>query len=858
MDADIYSVTLAAGSSSRMPDDLAPKCCCKIGPVSVIENALQVYEQAGVEKHLVVVGCHAERVMEEVRRVRQDVVFAYQPSPVGTGDAARCGLDLLAATVRPEHVLICSSDKVVAPRVMCGIVEAYAEAEYDLCLLAGRVEHNPSGGRILTRDGRAQAIIEWPDIQVRQLAAALRGLAPGERPGTVARLAELTSQYVPRRDKLAAYAPALGEMLDAPADTEVSWDAVLACVNDIPDAFALPCGPVSAEEAAAATLCNLSLYVARFEPLLAAVRALGTDNVQGECYLTDAVSLLVASGRSVGLFRVDNPDDVMAFNTMDELEEVRRVHAMRAQKRVRYPTLEEWRNYFAQRDPQGIAAGAVRGLSEKIGPQRRCIVARSPGRVNLMGRHVDHQGGVSNLMTVDREIVIAASPREDDRVNLWNLQRADYPSCTFTFGELTADVVWEDWLRTLDLQYVQRLASASGADWANYIKGAALRLQHRFQDRQLIGMDAFVDGNITVGAGLSSSSALVVAAAEALSELNALNIRPKEFVDLCGEGEWFVGTRAGSGDHAAIMLGREREVFSISFIPFAVLGHHAFPDDCSLLVCHSGFSASNTENARERFNSRVACYHMAREIIKERLPQFAPRIQHLRDVSTRTLGLTLPALYRLLQDVPLRLGPDEVAAIGERSPDVAKCIAGLDDVSHLDFPVRDVALYGLAECERAIRAGGLLDSGDVEALGEMMNLSHDGDRVATWRPDREPFAWSATDGRLDSMIANACCLEPLAASGAALWRQPGAYGCSTPAIDLMVDTVLACEGVLGAQLAGAGLGGCIMALVRTGCEDAVREALVKGYYEPRSIEPQVSVCRPSHGSRILTSVESAS
>ena len=48
----------------------------------------------------------------------------------------------------------------------------------------------------------------------------------------------------------------------------------------------------------------------------------------------------------------------------------------------------------------------------------------------------------------------------------------------------------------------------SAGDWVNYVKGAALRLQHRFPDRPLRGMDAFVIGNIPVGAGLSSSSAL--------------------------------------------------------------------------------------------------------------------------------------------------------------------------------------------------------------------------------------------------------------------------------------------------------------------------------------------------------------
>ncbi len=72
-------------------------------------------------------------------------------------------------------------------------------------------------------------------------------------------------------------------------------------------------------------------------------------------------------------------------------------------------------------------------------------------------------------------------------------------------------------------------------------------------------MDIVVSGNIPLAAGLSSSSSLVVGAAEATIAINGLETFPAQFVDLCGEGEWFVGTRGGSADHAAIKLGQKRE-----------------------------------------------------------------------------------------------------------------------------------------------------------------------------------------------------------------------------------------------------------------------------------------------------------
>jgi galactokinase len=174
-----------------------------------------------------------------------------------------------------------------------------------------------------------------------------------------------------------------------------------------------------------------------------------------------------------------------------------------------------------------------------------------------------------------------------------------------------------------------------------------------------------------------------------------------------------------------------------------------------------------------------------------------------------------------------------------------------------EFPLRDVALYGVAECDRSERTGALLAAGQVAALGNMMGISHDGDRVARWTPECEPYAVPATDAYMDSLVERSSALEPLAEAGAALWQQPGSYGCSTPEIDLMVDRALACRGVLGAQLSGAGLGGCIMVLVRKDCADELGAALVRDYYEPQDVEPRMFVCQPSQGSQVLTSVEAA-
>jgi N-acetylgalactosamine kinase len=854
MQESIYSITLAAGSSSRMPEDMRPKACCKIGAKSVIDNCLTTYESAGISNHVLVVGHAAETVMDEVTRKRSNVLFAYQGEQRGTGDAVACALDLLDGIGAPDHVVISAGDKIIAPYVVRGLIETYSASDCDFCLAAGPRESYPDSGRIITRDGLVQGILEVPDISARQMAEALRTMNDQARPATVADLAAFAAGYFPKITKLRKCMPALAEILGQPEEESLDWPRVLAAVEGLGNSFELPCGTIPVEEAAGVPLANIFVYVAAFEPLRNAIKQLGTGNVQGERYLTDVAQIMAGEGREVRLFRIGHPEHVMSFNTLPQLEEVRQVHAIQSLDQSHRVTLGEWDNYLRAQDGSDLLSKAVSALAKETSPDRPAILVRSPGRINLMGRHIDHQGGTCNLMAIDREITMAAAPRDDDRINIWNTDAENYPMRSFTIDELTHDVDWENWINTLDTQFIRRTVSMSAGDWGNYVKGAALRLQHRFRDRKLRGMDAYISGNIPVAAGLSSSSALLVATAEALIELNALNIRMSEFVDLCGEGEWFVGTRGGSADHAAIKHGRESQIVSVSFFPFRILSHHPFPAGHSLIVCHSGQSAKKTENARERFNARVACYHMAREVIKKQFPQFAPRIHQLRDVNTQNLDISLPALYGIIKSLPNELAPGEAEAMAAMHPTVEKCLAGID-ASHNDFPLRDMTLFGLGECARSARAGAILDQDNLALFGNMMGISHNGDRVATWRPDRVAYDSSVPDGRIDELIAKSTSFAPLAKNNVALWQQPGAYDCSTPEIDLMVDTAVDCPGVIGAQLSGAGLGGCIMIVARDDAVEEVRKRLTDTYYTPHDIEPRIFVCRASRGSHTITSVD---
>jgi len=309
-------------------------------------------------------------------------------------------------------------------------------------------------------------------------------------------------------------------------------------------------------------------------------------------------------------------------------------------------------------------------------------------------------------------------------------------------GELVAELPWDDWISLINSEKVSHLVLSAGGDWSQYVKAAALRLQKKFAAQRLCGMDMVVSGNIPIAAGLSSSSALVVATAEAMAAVNRLNTFPSQFVDLCGQGEWFVGTRGGSADHAAIKYGQRGRVVKVTFFEFAVEDVVPFPQDYALLVCDSGVKAQKTTNAKDQFNHRVACYRIGTLLIKKFFPQYTPWIQHLRDVNTRHLTVPLSWIYKILLHLPEKVTREELGELlpkDQLEPLFDSHNAPADGM----YPIRGVVLYGLAECERSRYFADALKANSLEEIGRLMNVSHDGDRVVRLSPDGETLPYSS-------------------------------------------------------------------------------------------------------------------
>ncbi len=571
-------------------------------------------------------------------------------------------------------------------------------------------------------------------------------------------------------------------------------------------AIALAGRSFSGDDALSSPFVNTAFYCFDSRALANELATVGSDNAQGEIYLTDTIERFAMRGE-LDVYRVESPDDLLTYSTRPELRRIARKFLRRASSFLAEATDER----------------TITLLQAFIGRygDRPMILARAPGRVNLMGRHIEHRGGGVNVMAVAYDTLVAASPRDDYEVHYANCS-PEYAPGSFSAEALLPSAEkaggTADWLAYLEDPATKDALAASRGDWSNYIKSAVLRFRMS-TDLPLQGMDIMVSGNIPVAAGLSSSSSVVVAVAEALTALNSLNLTTREFVELCGEGEWFVGSRGGPGDHAAMKCSRPGCVTHLDFKPFSIGRAARFPESCAVVVANSLEMSKKSEGSRDKFNGQVAAYELAFLLVKKNFPDRPLEI-------FRDLAEVRPAaeLRHILDTLPEKSTREELKALLPESGEYLDRLFS----THADpgfYALRDVAEYGVSEIARSASFMDVLASGDFVRLGEMMRTSHDGDRVS-W-----PNGQSAAEG-----------LDP------SEWH--GAYACSTSRIDSLCDLLSSTPGVYGAQLVGAGLGGCVVALVARDRADSVLERLAGEFYAPLGLAPSAFVCVPSAGSGV--------
>src|SRR6184192_2776725 len=278
-------------------------------------------------------------------------------------------------------------------------------------------------------------------------------------------------------------------------------------------------------------------------------------------------------------------------------------------------------------------------------------VVRAPGRVNLIGEHIDYCGLPVFPMALRQSVRIAFQPRSERETRLVNRDSRFAPSA-FVMSE--------------------SIPPAPAGDWGNYARAAARALAERFPD--LRGVDALVDSDLPIAAGLSSSSALVVAMALALMHANGVTVPSLELMELLGRGERYVGTAGGGMDQAIILGARAGCASRIDFHPLR-LTPTAVPADWQFIVAWSLVPAEKSGAARQAYNERTHECDEARRLVAMRLGQRqdttypallkAAPVEELLQVAGATLSDVLSRRFRHVVTEGTRV-PQAEAAMAAR------------------------------------------------------------------------------------------------------------------------------------------------------------------------------------------------
>lgn len=285
---------------------------------------------------------------------------------------------------------------------------------------------------------------------------------------------------------------------------------------------------------------------------------------------------------------------------------------------------------------------------------KEALVIAAPGRVNLIGEHTDYNEGFVLPGAVDKKMYVAMAENNTDTINVYANQFKESYSFPLT-----------------------GIQPVSG--WMNYLLGVTYHIQDR--GKQIRGVDVIIDGDVPVGAGMSSSAALTSAYGFALNEIFQLGFSRMDLALIGQRTEHtFVGVMCGIMDQFASLHGKAGHVMRLDcrsleydYIPFH------FPD-YNIVLVNSMVSHSL---AGSEYNIRRQQCEEGVSILKKHYAD----INSLRDVTMDVLELHRPELSSIVYD---------------------RC------------------WYVVSEKERLLKGCEALQNGDLTTFGQMMNATHQG------------------------------------------------------------------------------------------------------------------------------------
>lgn len=223
-----------------------------------------------------------------------------------------------------------------------------------------------------------------------------------------------------------------------------------------------------------------------------------------------------------------------------------------------------------------------------------------PGRVNLIGEHIDYNGGQVMPCAISMGTTLLISKNDD---NLFRFRAIDFPEK----GDIE----------------LRESYSKSGPEWFNYPVGVI----HEFLKKgiPLSGLNFLYSGNLPIGSGLSSSASIEVLTAYALNDMYKAGMSNVELALLGKRVENdFMGLNSGIMDQFAVAMGKQghavllnTDTLDYQYLPFEI-------GDYVLAIINTNKPRKLVES---KYNERYAECMEAKEKLQQKLP-----INHLCDV----------------------------------------------------------------------------------------------------------------------------------------------------------------------------------------------------------------------------------
>ena len=314
-----------------------------------------------------------------------------------------------------------------------------------------------------------------------------------------------------------------------------------------------------------------------------------------------------------------------------------------------------------------------------------------PGRIEVLGKHTDYAGGRSLVAATEQGFCLVARTREDRCIRVLDAGSGD--QVTF---ELEAELVPER------------------GHWSNYPMTVARRLARNFPDAER-GVDLAFCSDLPAAAGMSSSSAFIVATFLALRAANQLTTHPDyaknipddlslaEYLGTNENGQSFkelvgdqgVGTFGGSEDHTGILCSTPGMLGQFAYCPTRLERRVTVPQGYTFAIGSSGVTAEKTGAALERFNRASGL------------------VSALVQAWRRATGCDCPHLAALVDRGPQALG--ELRAIAKRT----------DGEFDGEALLRRLDQFAIEHLEIVEPAGIALERGDLDDFGRLVARSQE-------------------------------------------------------------------------------------------------------------------------------------